>query len=83
MKNVIVTEASWSGDEKSVNFSIYDDKDVRNNPQFLGVKENIDRLSVEVGQDNWDDENEDNCKMIIQKFLNEKGLNFTNDFSIN
>ena len=76
MKKVIITEASWSGDEKSVNLTIYDaDKDV-------GVKENRERLTVEIGSENWEEENEEDCEKKIAYHLLGMGLFSENDFTI-
>jgi len=52
MTKVIIQNATWSGDEKSVDFS---------------YKGNSKRYNVVVGNDNWEEENESACKEIIER----------------
>lgn len=80
MKNVILTEGSWSKDRNSVDVTIYDDKNVSVNPEFLGVKENTQRLNIFVGKENWGRKLK--CVDIIQENLNKKGFHFTNQLRI-
>ena len=55
VKEVIIQNASWGGNENEVNFSI---------------KGKSERYTVIVGAENWEEENIQNCKNIIEKELN-------------
>lgn len=54
IKKVEVIDAYWSGDEKSIHFSI---------------KASCKRHTVLVGNEVWENEDEDTCKNIIEKEL--------------
>ena len=75
MKNIKITEATFSGDLESVDFTIYD----ADSP--FAVKNNTARLNVKVGEKNWEEESEE-CNVIINKSLLEKGLKVVNDYII-
>jgi len=74
--NKKITNATWSGDEKSVNFTIYD----ANSP--IGVKNNTERHTIEVGSENWEEENEEDSKRIIAEKMNDNNIVIINDYTI-
>ncbi len=75
MKTKKITEASWCGDRKSVNLSIYD----ASSP--IGVKNNMVRMTIEVGKANWA-KREPSKEIIINQLL-EQDIEVANkDFSI-
>ena len=67
MKTSKVINATWSGDEKSVNLSL------------IGSDK---RFTIEVGAKNWEDEDEAECSTIIKEYFAEKNIEITNDFII-
>lgn len=83
MKNQkIITNATWSGDEKSVDFTTNDIEKMGNHN--LVVKGTAVRYTIEVGAENWEEENEDDCRAIIAKQLLNEGIEVVNDdYSIN
>ena len=74
MKTIItiITEATWAADEKSVTFFT---NEVENNARVHGSAK---QQSVVVGEENWEEENEEACIEIISEFLKNQGMEIIN-----
>jgi len=65
----IIKDATWSGDEKSVNISVFDVEMMGQHK--IGKQGTAKRMTIEVGTEIWDDEKEEEAQAIIIAHLNE------------
>jgi len=73
MKKVKVTESTYSSDEKSIDISVYDAD------SEIGTKNNKFRVNIEIGTENWENENDDEIQRIVSDFLAKKEMNLINN----
>lgn len=66
----IIRDAMWSGDERSVDFTLFDQESKKSK-----------RMNIEVGSEIWEDENQDKAREIIINQLSDVEI-VNKDFSI-